>query len=122
MLKTAPEGTLKRRLTIYQLAASKAITSPAEGVKLVEDEIAKTQDAAIRATGYSVIGELYLAGDKPSARDAMWAFLWVEVVYNQDKDEVLTALVRLAAVFAQQGDEERAKSYREKARRLRAAQ
>ena len=122
LLKTAPEGTLKRRLMLYQLAASKATTTPAEGVTLVEAEIAKTQDAAIRATGYSVIGELYLAGDKPSARDAMWAFLWVEVVYNQDKDEVLTALVRLAAVFAQQGDEERAKSYREKARRLRAAQ
>lgn len=122
LLKTAPEGTLKRRLTIYQLAASKADTGPAEGVALVEAEIAKTQDAAIRATGYSVIGELYLAGDKPSARDAMWAFLWVEVVYNQDKDEVLTALVRLATAFAQQGDDERSKAYREKARRLRASQ
>jgi hypothetical protein len=122
LFAAVPEGVLKRKLAIYQIAGAKALTDPADGAKLIEAEIAKTQDPAIRATGYSMIGELYLAGEKPSPRDAMWAFLWVEVVYNQDKDEVLTALVRLAKAFADQGDEERSKAYREKARRLRAAQ
>lgn len=121
-LAAVREGPVKQRLAIYQIAGSKALTAAAEGVTLIEAEIAKTQDAAVRATGYSVIGELHLVGEKPNARDAMWSFLWVEVVYNQDKDEVLTALVRLATVFALQGDEERAKAYHEKARRLRASQ
>lgn len=115
-------GPMKQRLAIYQIAGAKALTAPAEGISLIEAEIAKTQDAAVRATGYSVIGELHLAGDKPNARDAMWAFLWVEVVYNQDKEDVLMAMVRLATVFSLQGDEERAKAYHEKARRLRASQ
>ena len=113
-------GPMKQKLAIYQIAGAKGQIAAAEGVSLIEAEIAKTQDASIRATGYSVIGELHLAAEKP--RDAMWAYLWVEVVYNQDKDDVLTALVRLAKVFADQGDEERSKAYREKARRLRAAQ
>ena len=51
----------------------------------------------------------------------MWALLWVEVVYNQDRDEVLKALTRLVTVFEAQGDEERAKAYREKLRRYRSA-
>ena len=122
LLASEPAGTLKTRLTIYQLAAAKGDSLPEQAVKPIEDEIAKSQDPAVRATWYSVLGELYMTGEKPNLREAMWSFLWVEVVYNQDKDEVLTALVRLADIFKQQGDDERAKAYHEKARRLRGSQ
>ena len=71
----------------------------------------------MRAAGHGMIGELYFAADKP--RDAMWHYLWVEVVYNQDRDEVVKAVARLSDVFRKQGDEDRARSYREKARHLR---
>ena len=118
--KTAPAGPIKDRLAIYQLTLKFADTvNPADGAALIEAEIAKTKDPSVRATGYGMLGELYLAADKP--RDAMWAFLWVEVVYNQDKDEVIKALVRLADVFRLQGDDDRAKSYRDKLRRYRGA-
>jgi hypothetical protein len=66
-----------------------------------------------------MVGELHLAGGKP--REAMWAFLWVETVYSQDRDDVLKALCRLVEVFKAQADDDRARVYREKIRRLREA-
>lgn len=116
--KTAPAGPVKERLAIYALAA-KADGAPLDGVAKIEAEVAKTKDPLIRATGFGMTGELYLLADKP--REAMWQFLWVEVVYNQDRDEVIRALVRLSDTFRMQGDEERAKAYREKLRRYRGA-
>lgn len=119
MMKSAPAGSVKDRLAIYQLALNFVEKpNPADGVPPIEAAIAKTTDPMIRAAGYGMMGELYLAAGKP--RDAMWQYLWVEVVYNRDKDEVLKALVRLADTFRMQGDEDRARQYRDKARRLRA--
>lgn len=118
--KTAAPGPGKDRLAIYELAAKGgAGGNPLAETAAIEAEIGKTKDPAVRAAGYGTLGELYLAADKP--REAMWNFLWVEVVYNQDRDEVIKALVRLADVFRLQGDEARATAYREKVRRYRGA-
>lgn len=119
LAKTAPAGAAKDRVAIYQAAADALSKSAVEGVGPIEKAIADSKDPAVRATGYSMLGELYLAAGKP--REAMWAFLWVEVVYTQDKDEVLKAVARLATVFQMQGDEERVKAYREKLRKYRSA-
>jgi hypothetical protein len=116
--KDAPPGATKDKLAIYESAA-KAITGgdPLSGVKDIEDRIASTKDPGVRAVGHSMRGELYLAANKP--REAMWEFLWVETVYNADKDEVLRAMARLADVFKALSDEDRARAYRDKIRRLR---
>lgn len=120
LAKTAPAGAAKDRVSIYRAAADALSKSaPLEGVAPVEKAIADSKDAAVRATGYGMLGELFLAAGKP--RDAMWAFLWVEVVYTQDRDEVLKAVSRLATVFQLQGDEERVRAYREKLRKFRSA-
>jgi len=118
-LKSAPAGAAKERLHVYQLAL-KFIDNPnpMDGAAAIEAEIAKTKDPSVRAAAYGVLGELYLNADKP--RDAMWQYLWVEVVYNHDRDEVIKALVRLSDSFKKQGDDDRAKAYQEKARHLRA--
>jgi hypothetical protein len=118
-IKTATAGAPKDRLNICQIVAKKAETDPLQGVAPIEEEIAKTKDPVTRAVGYAMLGELYLAANKP--REAMWMELWVEVVYNQDRDEVTKALCRLAETFQAQGDEERAKATREKLRRHRAS-
>lgn len=88
-------------------------------VKDVESKIAATTDRGVREVGYGMIGELYLAAKRP--REAMWAFLWVETVYNPDKDDVLKAMVRLGQIFKEGMEEDREKAYREKIHRLRAA-
>lgn len=117
-MKTAPAGASKDRLNIYSLAVKFADNAnPEEGVKAIEAELAKTKDPAVRAAGFGMMGELYLAKEKH--REAMWQFLWVEVVYNQDRDEVIKTLARLADAFRLQGDDDRAKTYREKLRRYR---
>lgn len=118
LLKSAPAGPVKEKLAVYQ-AAAKAVEggSPDEGAKLLQAEVEKTKDPAVRAVAYSMLGEVYMAADRP--RDAMWAFLWVEVVYNQDRDEVAKAMSRIADSFKAQGDDDRHKASREKLRRFR---
>ncbi|MBX9584050.1 MAG: hypothetical protein K2X87_27430 [Gemmataceae bacterium] len=112
-----PAGPPRDRLALLQLAA-KAEANPLSGAESLEGEVAKAKDPAVRATGRLAQAELYLAADRP--RDAMWALLWVEVVENGDREEVAKAVARLADVFRVLGDEDRAKSYRDKLRRLRA--
>ena len=118
--KAAAPGAAKDKLAIYAAAATFGEKGDyAGGVKHIEELIGKTKDAAVRGVGYGMIGELHLLAGKP--RDAMWAFLWVETVYSQDKDDVLKAMCRLVEVFKAQADDDRARSYREKIRRLREA-
>lgn len=107
-----PAGPLKDRLAVLRLAAD------GKDAAAVEAEAGKARDPGVRAAGYAAAAELYLAANKP--REAMWALLWVEVVHNQDRDEVARALARLAELFKADGDDERAKAYREKLRRHRA--
>ncbi len=128
LLKTAA-GSRKERLAIYLLAAKAGSDSKyVEGVEKIKAEMEKTKDPTVHATGYAMMGELYLAGGK--FRDAMWMFLWVETVVNQDKDEVFKAISRLAELFEKApmdedpnkkplADEEQAKKYREKLKRYR---
>jgi len=118
LAKTAA-GAKKDRLTIYEIAAKAgADGKPLDGVDKIKAEMDKTKDPSVHATGYSMLGELYLAGGKP--RDAMWSFLWVETVLNQDKEEAFKAVSRLAVMFETQMDEEQARKYRDKLKRLRA--
>jgi hypothetical protein len=119
-MKSAPAGAPRDRLAIFTQAVKFGENpNPDEGAKAIEAELAKTKDPLVRATGYGMIGELYLGKNKP--REAMWNFLWVEAVYNQDRDEMIKALVRLSDAFRLQGDEDHAKSYRDKVRRYRSA-
>jgi hypothetical protein len=117
-LKTAPPGVSKEKLAIYDLAAQGLnSTDPLSKVKAMEDKIAATKDRGVLGVAYSMLGELYLAGNRP--RDAMWAFLWVETVYNADRDEAFKAMCRLLEVFKLQGDDDRVKAYQDKLRRNR---
>jgi hypothetical protein len=120
LLKTAAPGARKDRLAIYEIAAKAGADAKfSEGIDKIKAEMEKTKDPSVHATGFSMMGELYLAeGKKP--RDAMWMFLWVETVVNQDKDEAFKAITRLAEMFEGQMDEDQARKYRDKLKRFRA--
>lgn len=118
-LKTAT-GAKKDRLVIYEIAAKAGGDGKhLEGVEKIRAEMNKTKDPNVHATGFSMMAELYLAGGKP--RDAMWSFLWVETVLNQDREEVFKAISRLANLFADQMDDDQLKKYREKLKRYRSS-
>jgi len=117
-LSKSAAGARKDRLAIYEIAAKAgADGKPLDGIEKIKAEMNKTKDASVHTTGFSVMGELYLAGGKP--RDAMWMFLWVETVLNQDKDEAFKALARLAEIFKSQMEEDLANKYREKLKQFR---
>ncbi|AWM35636.1 hypothetical protein GobsT_66810 [Gemmata obscuriglobus] len=112
-------GSRKERLAVYELAAKAGGEGkPLDGVDKIKAAMDKTKDPTVHAAGYAMMGELYLAAGKP--RDAMWMFLWVETVVNQDKDEVFKAIARLTELFDAQTDEDQSKKYREKIKRFRS--
>ncbi len=94
LLKTAT-GARKERLNLYAIAASRSDGKTTGRHRQNQSGDGQVKDASVHATGFSMTGELYLAGKKP--RDAM--NFGVETVMNQDKDEVLKALVRPVKVF-----------------------
>jgi tetratricopeptide (TPR) repeat protein len=112
----APAG-LKARVDLYQLGLQGAKGDLTATVKKVEDAIAKATDPSLKALGYNVLGDVYLA--KGQRRDAMWSYLWVDVVFNQDRGEHLKAMNRLIKIFDQDNDKEKAQLYRDKLARSR---
>ena len=121
MLKD-PKSTpaIKERIVFYQLALDGVQADEAAlpaTVKKIEDAIAKAKDPSLKALGYNVLGDCYLA--KKRKRDAMWSYLWVDTVYNQDRGEQVKAQSRLVKIFTDDGDNEKAKLYKEKVARSR---
>jgi hypothetical protein len=111
---TIPTGSPRERLAIYKEALAALPPKDPESrskptaVAKIEELISKTKDTAVRATGYNMLGEVYLAHRMP--RDAMWSYLWVDTVYNSDKDENVWAVRRLIELFAESGEKEGEKS------------
>ena len=121
--KDYPSGPLKERLLVLRAAskipapAAVGTSPPADLVAKLQDAIDQAKDPVAKAVGYSFLGEAQLAYSQ--TRDAMWSFLWVDVVFNQDKDEQILAVRRLITIFDQQGDKDRADQFRDKLPRIR---
>jgi tetratricopeptide (TPR) repeat protein len=86
-----------------------------EAVKQLEDLIARTPDADLKALAYNTLGDCYRENNRP--KDALWPYLFVDVVYHQDRREHARAVEQLARLFAELGDKERAEQYRERLKR-----
>jgi predicted negative regulator of RcsB-dependent stress response len=84
-----------------------AATALLEGVLKEANE----RDRETRAAAHNTLGLCYLLGDQPA--EARWQFLWVDLVYNQNKAEQAKALYYLARVFARLNQPERADACRQ---------
>ncbi|MGL6073205.1 MAG: hypothetical protein ACRC8S_03480 [Fimbriiglobus sp.] len=122
--KDLPTGPLRDRVNVLKVAAKQSYAKAAEGatvapatVKSLQDAIDAAKDPVAKGIGYTALGELYLAHNQ--TRDAMWAYLWVDVVYNQEKDHQILAVRRLEQIFETQGEKDRAEQYRDKVTRIR---
>jgi TolA-binding protein len=79
--------------------------------KELQSIIDQTKDKSIKAQAYNTLGYgFYLKKEYSKAR---WAFLWVDVVYRQDREEHAKALYYLDLVFTQLNESERAQACRE---------
>lgn len=108
---------LAAKLKVYQLgtqANEGDIAKLADQLKAIIDQ---TQDPHLKALAYNTLGDCYSA--KGLKKEAMWQFLWVDVVYNQDRGELAKAVDRLAKVFKDLNDDQRSQKYQEKLKSLR---
>lgn len=116
--KTTPQQ--KARFSVYQAAIkSKDPTAKFDDVvkdlkKIIDD---KSSDGSVKGVAYNVLGDCYYA--KEMKRDAMWSYLWVDVVYNLDRSEHIKAMNALLKIFEEDKDVEKAQLYKDKIARLR---
>jgi tetratricopeptide (TPR) repeat protein len=82
-----------------------------KSIGLVQGVIKGSNDRYVKAVGHNTLGFCYLEQGKP--KDAMWEFLWVDVVYNQDRVQHAKALYYLWQIFNQEGDAPRSQECRE---------
>jgi hypothetical protein len=83
-----------------------------EAAKQLETLISQTEDKNLKARAYNVLGDCYQQNARE--KDAMWAYLWVDVIYHQDRREHVRAMEQLAKIFDDQGNKERARIYHDK--------
>jgi hypothetical protein len=83
-----------------------------KAVAQIEEIIDKTKDRDLKALAYNALGDCYRLNGQP--RNAMWEYLKVDMVYNQNKKQLTRALEQLPKVFEELKDEKRAREYQEK--------
>ncbi|HLW68691.1 MAG TPA: hypothetical protein VKS79_25460, partial [Gemmataceae bacterium] len=105
------------RLKIYQIGCQVKQAELDKVVPQLNEIIDKTADPTLKALAYNTRGDVQFA--KGQKKDAMWSYLWVDVVYNQDKSEHLKAMDRLIKVFKEFNDEDHARKYEDKLARSR---
>ena len=117
-------GPQRERLDVLKVAAALRLPAtppggppPPENVARLQAAIDLAKSPVAKGIGYTALAELQLAHNQ--AREAMWAYLWVDVVYNQEHDDQVLAVRRLAQIFDLLGDKDRAEQFREKLTRVR---
>ena len=79
--------------------------------KIVRDIIKESTDRDVKAVAHNTLGYCYFK--QGQMKEARWEFLWVDVVYNQDRFQHAKALFHLWKIFADLGEAERAQECRE---------
>lgn len=101
------------RVRIYEIGCSATNDKIADSAQRLEALIDGTNDRAQKAAAYNMLGDVYRR-DPKLKKEAMYAYLWVDVVYNDDAAEVSKAIGRLSEIFAELKDDDRARKYRER--------
>jgi tetratricopeptide (TPR) repeat protein len=103
LLKTLQPGSKSyARALVAQAECMLAAKKPAEAVEILKKAIKESDDKALRATAYNALGTHFYESDQ--FKEARWEFLWVDVVYNQDKHEHARALYYLSHIFDKLAD------------------
>lgn len=104
-------------LNLYRIAAAGWTASLEETAAKLKQAVDAADTPKVKAVGYNLLGHLF--SSRKQFEDAMWSYLWVDIVYSQDRREHVAALERLVSVFTELKDDVRAEKYREKLRSVR---
>ncbi len=110
--KVPPEDPQAVRARVYLAVCSAAADKLDEAVRQLEGILATSTDNEVKAIAYNTLGDCYRLKNRP--RDALWAYLWVDVIYHQNRREHAKAIAQLAKLFEELGDSARASQYQEK--------
>jgi hypothetical protein len=102
------------RVPAYRIACRAELTTAETAANQLEELLIKADDG-VKPTIYNLIGDCRRL-DPTKEKEALFAYLWVDVVYNHDAAETAKAQDRLAELFKKMGQDERAKTYRDRAR------
>ena len=87
------------KLRVY-LAACELAARHLDGIEKPLEEVLKSSASSeIKALARNTLGDYYRARGRQE--DAFWQYLWVDVYYNQDREEVSRALYHLAKLFVE---------------------
>ena len=109
--KLPKDSKYRGRAKIGQAECLAAAKKEAAAIALLRQLAKETTDKNLKALAYNALGQCYYNGEQ--LKEARWEFLWVDVVYNQDKAEHAKALYYLAKTFDRLGEKERAQECRE---------
>lgn len=82
-----------------------------DAIKLLNQVIKDNNDKETKALAHNTLGELHFKATKYN--EALWEFIWVDAVFNQDKSQHAKALYYLWKTFEQLNNAERAQECRE---------
>jgi len=112
-----PDDPMAGRLKVYQIGAQAGKGDVQKLTTQLKQMIDQSKDTGLMALAYNTLGDCYNAAGLK--KDAMWAYLWVDVVYNQDKAEQAKAVERLSRVFKELNDDQSAELYKARLKSLR---
>jgi tetratricopeptide (TPR) repeat protein len=82
-----------------------------EAVPILQQVVKENNDKQIKAMAHNTLGECYFKATRYN--EALWEFLWVDAVFNQDRGQHARALYYLWKCFEQLNNAERAQECRE---------
>jgi predicted Zn-dependent protease len=106
-----PKDRIGMRARVAEAECLAAAGKTADANKLLHDMLKDSTDKGLKAMAYNTLGKNHFK--QGQFKEALWEFLWVDVVYNQDKNEHAKALYYLSQVFDKLGDRDRAQECRE---------
>jgi hypothetical protein len=95
----AADDPRQARIQVYVTACNAAAGKIPDAEKQLTELIAGKADNDAKALACNALGDLHLRDGK--AGDAFWDYLWVDVLYNQDREEHAKALFQLSKLFEQ---------------------
>jgi tetratricopeptide (TPR) repeat protein len=101
-----------QRLRVLRAECEAARGKSAPAVQDLQALIEASSDSSVKALAYNALGDCWRQAQKP--KEALWAYLWVDVIYHQDPLEHARALYHIVTLFRELNDEPRAQQFRAK--------